>query len=59
MQAGLKSVLAATRFRGPGVGPLDVGVLGRVMVSRPFLKLATTLLPSTVTGSRTLRANIP
>ncbi len=41
------------------VVPLDVGVLGRVTVNRPFLKLATTLLPSTVTGSRTLRTNIP
>jgi hypothetical protein len=39
--------------------PLDAAVFGRVMVSSPFLKLAVTLLASTVTGSLRLRANAP
>jgi hypothetical protein len=41
------------------VVPLAAGVLGSVTVSSPFLKAAVTLLPSTPTGSRTLRAKLP
>jgi len=41
------------------VVPLDAVVLGSVTVSSPFLKLAVTRLPSTPTGSRTLRAKLP
>src|SRR5262247_39514 len=41
------------------VVPLAAVVLGSVTVSSPFLKLAVTRLPSTPTGSRTLRAKLP
>src|SRR5678815_575671 len=43
---------------GMGV-PFAAGVLGIVTVSRPFLKVAVTLLASTPTGRRTLRVNAP
>jgi hypothetical protein len=41
------------------VVPLAAGVLGSVTVRSPFLNAAVTLLPSTPTGSRTLRVKAP
>lgn len=41
------------------MAPLAAGVLGSVIVSSPFLNDAVTLLPSTATGRRTLRAKLP
>jgi len=41
------------------VVPLAATVLGSITVSSPLLKLAVTRLPSTPTGSRTLRAKLP
>jgi hypothetical protein len=38
---------------------LAPGVFGRVTARSPFLKLASTLLPSTATGNLTLRVKAP